>query len=283
MNQNGDIVGTSWHREIATTFPVNRERGRRRRTYQIGLESTPWFRHNHRHSLFRRIYACIGDVAITTIGTLAARFRSALPETLVETEYRSYSHLKSRIDRHEWGGINGPIRLRCLRIELSVIGRVPNSPTNRQFRLAVLVVRNVRSTWLAGQTLPLHRQRLQSDQTPMPFKLVTLNEPRLRASPYVRYRTGESRNLRRLMHRQSNCRDQLYAAVRLMPCTCRHARRYSMPRAIDRSSIVTGKIHFSGLLLLSSLRNPTAFSVILSSEERDERKPKIACHWFAAL
>lgn len=37
---------------------------------------------------------------------------------------------------------------------------------------------------------------------------------------YIQYRTGENRNLRRQMHRQSNYRDQLFAAVRLMPCTC---------------------------------------------------------------
>lgn len=37
---------------------------------------------------------------------------------------------------------------------------------------------------------------------------------------YIQYGTGENRNLRRQMHRQSNYRDQLFAAVRLMPRTC---------------------------------------------------------------
>lgn len=62
------------------------------------------------------------------------------------------------------------------------------------------------------------------------------------------------------MHRQSNCRDQLYAAIHLMPCTCRHARRYSTPAVIERSVDHRSRAwHFlsSGLLLLSSPHDPT--------------------------
>lgn len=124
-------------------------------------------------------------------------------------------------------------------------------------------------------TLSLHRVGGQSDAIKRPalLKLVTFNEPRSRMRDIGQ---AESRNLRRQTHRQSNCRDQLYAAVHLMPCTCRHARRVT--RAIGRApSIAHPATPFSGLLLPSSPHNdPTrrltrAFSNADRFNERDCR------------
>lgn len=218
IRRGDDVAGTPRHREIVATFPAIRGTvDQRRRSCRIrrGVDSV----HNHR-SLSRQIYVS----TMWRPGRSAAEFRSALPirgNGVLESRLTGSRSARSGEKSWEmkWTGSAWNYRPRS---------------ANRQLRLAVLVMQNYQvHVTRVVPTPPLHRRRTKGRRSngQRCWMLVTFNEPRSRMHDIGQ---AECRNLRRRMHRQSNCRDQLYAAVHLMPCTCRHARRYSRS-VVDRT------------------------------------------------
>lgn len=136
MCRGDDVAGTPRHREIATTFPANRGRDRRRRACQIGP--------SNRHL----------DPTIT--GTLTANSRVHIGDAALVAQNSAPPSFPTRGSGMSLLSMHLKSRSRSLPI--------PNSPMSRQFRFVVLVVHVNRQVHVTRASR-LSRYIGQSDQS----------------------------------------------------------------------------------------------------------------------